>query len=260
MFDLHGEVAVITGGTGYLGYTMAEALSEHGAIVVIAGRIESKCKKTAKEISDKTGNLCIGIELDISSIDSVSKGLQVVSQEFSSFNILINNAYYSSANNLEEITIDEWHNGLDGTVTGTMYCIQKALPYMKESTQFNRSIINIASMYGIVSPNPAIYGDTGYDNPPNYGAGKAAVIQLTKYSACHLAKYNIRVNSISPGPFPFPSVQENSWFIKQLEDKVPLKRIGEPTDLKGSVVFLASGASSYITGHNLVVDGGWTAW
>jgi len=115
-------------------------------------------------------------------------------------------------------------------------------------------------MYGVVSPDPRIYGDSGYDNPPNYGAGKAAIIQFTRYAACHLAAKGIRVNAISPGPFPNPKVQENKWFISNLKNKVPLGRIGQPGDLKGAVVFLASEGSSYITGQNIVVDGGWTVW
>ena len=115
-------------------------------------------------------------------------------------------------------------------------------------------------MYGTVSPDPSIYGDSGYDNPPNYGAGKAAIIQFTRYMACHLAKDGIRVNSVSPGPFPSPEVQENKQFITNLEKKTPLGRIGQPYEIKGIVVFLASAASSYVTGQDIHVDGGWTSW
>jgi gluconate 5-dehydrogenase len=121
-------------------------------------------------------------------------------------------------------------------------------------------IINISSMYGIVSPDPRIYGDSGYNNPPDYGAGKAGIIQFTKYAACHLAAKGIRVNAVSPGPFPGAEVQKNEAFITNLKNKVPLGRIGQPADLKGVVVFLASDASSYITGQNIIVDGGWTVW
>jgi gluconate 5-dehydrogenase len=121
-------------------------------------------------------------------------------------------------------------------------------------------IINISSMYGIVSPDSRIYGDSGYNNPPDYGAGKAAIIQFTRYSACHLACDGIRVNTISPGPFPGAEVQQNKTFMSNLENRVPLGRIGRPDDLKGAVVFLASNASSYVTGQNIVVDGGWTVW
>jgi len=126
--------------------------------------------------------------------------------------------------------------------------------------QTGGSIINIASMYGMVSPDPAIYGESKFNSPANYGAGKAAVIQFTKFCAVHLAKYKIRVNAVSPGPFPSPSVQMNKTFISKLVEKVPLKRIGHPSELNGVIVLLCSEASSYITGQNISVDGGWTSW
>jgi len=124
----------------------------------------------------------------------------------------------------------------------------------------NPSIINISSIYGEVSPDPSIYEDSGYNSPPQYGSGKAAIIQFTRYAACHLAKKGIRVNSISPGSFLKPEVQKNQNFVNNLKKKIPLGRIGDPDELKGAVVFLASKSSSYITGENIHVDGGWIAW
>ncbi len=260
LFDLSAQVALVTGGTGHIGSAIAEGLSQYGAKVVIAGRDEGKCRRTADSITNKTGNRCMGIKLDISSRSSIKAGYEKAFSEFGGINVLFNNASYSARNSIEEMTEEEWRTGIDGTVTGVFLCIQEVLPYLIKSTSKNCAIVNIASMYGMVSPDASTYGDTGFDNPPNYGAGKAAVIQLTKYAACHLAKYNIRVNCISPGPFPKPTIQENKWFIGKLEKKTPLKRIGQPQELKGAAIFLASSASSYVTGHNLVVDGGWTAW
>ena len=118
----------------------------------------------------------------------------------------------------------------------------------------------MGSIYGTVSPDPLIYGETGYDNPPEYGVGKAAINQLTKYVACNFAKYGIRVNVVSPGPFPSNEVQKNRWFISNLKKKSPMGRIGKPYEIKGIVLFLASKASSYVTGQNIHVDGGWTSW
>ena len=116
-------------------------------------------------------------------------------------------------------------------------------------------------MYGIVSPNPDVYENTQVDpNPSNYGCGKAAIIQFTKYIACNYAKYNIRANCIAPGPFPNLETQENKSFIGNLKNKTPMNRIGTPDDIKGITVFLSSEASSYITGQCISVDGGWTAW
>ena len=122
------------------------------------------------------------------------------------------------------------------------------------------SIINIASIYGTVSPDPEIYENSGFDNPPEYGAGKAAIIQFTRYIAVHNAKYGVRANSISPGPFPNQTVQKNKKFMNNLKRKIPMNRIGHPNELKGITIFLASNASSFLTGENIHVDGGWTAW
>jgi len=126
--------------------------------------------------------------------------------------------------------------------------------------QMHGNIINISSMYGVVSPNPDLYYGKKASNPANYGAGKAAIIQLTKYIACNYAQYNIRCNCIVPGAFPSPTVQQDNVFIDNLCKKNPLNRIGVPEDLKGISVFLSSNASSYITGQSIHVDGGWTIW
>jgi gluconate 5-dehydrogenase len=123
------------------------------------------------------------------------------------------------------------------------------------------AIVNIASMYGLVSPQPNVYQSTPeFHSPPAYGAAKAALIQVTRYAACHLAPAGIRVNAISPGPFPTPAAQEHQEFRRELEARVPLGRIGHPAELVGALVFLLSDASSFVTGHNLIVDGGWTVW
>ena len=135
---------------------------------------------------------------------------------------------------------------------------QEIIPHMEKRK--SGSIINIASMYGVVSPDPRIYKNTKFNSSPQYGAGKAAIIQFTKYSACHLGNKNIRVNSVSPGPFPNSKIKKNLSFIKRLNQKTPLGRVGNPEELKGVILFLASNASSYVTGANIPVDGGWTAW
>lgn len=143
------------------------------------------------------------------------------------------------------------------TLTSPFLLIQGLLPYMNEGS----SIVNIASMYGMVSPDPRIYGDSGQNSPVYYGAGKAGLIQMTKYLACHLADRNIRVNAISPGAFPnFSKEHVGGDFHKNLENKIPVSRIGKPEDLNGAIHFLLSDSSSYVNGANIPVDGGWTAW
>jgi gluconate 5-dehydrogenase len=172
----------------------------------------------------------------------------------------VNNAFFGyegkNEKNIPAMPEEMWAMGIEGTANVVFRCIRSAASLMKKGG----SIINISSIYGIVSPDPSIYGTSGFNNPPAYGAGKAAVLQFTRYAACHLASKGIRVNSISPGAFPNKEVQENKKFISNLKRKIPLGRIGEPEDLAGAVVFLASDASSYVTGSNIVVDGGWTAW
>lgn len=142
--------------------------------------------------------------------------------------------------------------------------MQAGLELLKNAAKIKRggaSVVNVASMYGQVSPDPRIYGNSGSNNPPYYGAAKAGLIQLTRYMACHLGHFNIRVNSLCPGPFPPESIKEkNPAFYNQLCFKNPLGRIGEAHEVAGPVVFLLSAASSFITGANLAVDGGWTSW
>lgn len=258
LFSLKGKVAIITGGAGHLGSAISEGLAEAGANVVIASRNEDRCKELAEALSKKHKIHAIGTVLDIRSMDIVRDCMKEVNREMGAIDILINNAAFSRQGNIETMSEQDWLEGVDGTINSVFRCTQAVGPYM-EARKYG-VIINISSMYGIVSPDPRIYGDSGYDNPPNYGAGKAAILQFTRYAACHLATKGIRVNAISPGPFPDPEVQKNRRFISNLNKKMPLGRIGQPNELKGAVVFLASEASSYITGQNIIVDGGWTAW
>lgn len=257
LFDLSGKVAVVTGGAGFLGEAVCEGLAEAGASVAIVSANSKKCQNLAERLARDYGVKTWGGQMDIAKSASVKKCFTEIASELSHVDILVNNAHFCSSGRLEEMTEEDWQKGIDGTINGVFRCTQGVLPYFTTSGV----IINIASMYGLVSPDPRIYkGDQNLENPPNYGAGKAAIIQFTRYAACCLASRQIRVNSISPGPFPNEEVLANPEFIARLKDKVPLGRVGTPHEMKGSVVFLASDASSYVTGANIVVDGGWTAW
>jgi gluconate 5-dehydrogenase len=259
MFNLKGKVAMVTGGAGYLGTGISESLAEFGANLVIASRNLDNCEKLSLRLSKEHGIQAKAVQLDISSYESVAACMAVAKSEMGSIDILINNAAFGAAGkSIDSLSDNDWLQGIDGTINGVFRCTKAVIPYMKEN--HGGVIINISSMYGVVSPDNRVYGDSGYNNPPDYGAGKAAILQFTRYSACYLATYSIRVNAITPGPFPSEEVQKNRGFILNLEDRVPLRRIGRPDDLKGVVVFLSSEASSYITGQNIIVDGGWTAW
>lgn len=255
IFDLKGRVAIVTAGYSHLGKAASEVLASYGAVVYIAGRNENAAKEFIS--SQFRGNKIKFINCDVSDDKNIKSCFENIFKKEGKIDILINNANYGQAGKLDAISEKDWNAGIDGTINNYFRCIQSALRYMKKNGGI---IINVASMYGVVSPNPEVYGNSGFDNPPNYGAGKAAVIQLTKYAAVHFAKYNIRVNCISPGAFPNPTVQKNTTFIKSLSKKIPIGRIGNPDELKGVIILLASNASSYITGQNICVDGGWTIW
>ncbi len=256
-FNLKGRVALVTGGAGHLGTSISEGLAEAGANVVVASRDEDKCKKLAEKLSTKHNVGAMGVALDIRSMPVIKDCMERVNREMGAIDILVNNAS-SGRGKFVTMSEQDWMEGIDGTINGVFRCTQAVLPYME--TRKHGAIINISSMYGVVSPDPHIYGSSGQDNPPNYGAGKAAILQFTRYLACNLAEKGIRVNAITPGPFPRPANQQNQEFLSNLKKKVPLGRIGQPDEIKGAVVFLASEASSYITGQNIVIDGGWTVW
>ena len=258
LFDLSGKTAVVTGGAGHLGRALSEALAEAGARVFIASRDKDNCQSTAEELSASTGGDVSGVALDTGSAQTVEKCFKEIQAMSGSLDILVNNAAAAIPAKLDETAEEDWLSGLDSTINGVFRCTMSALPIM--SRQQAGSIVNVASMYGQVAPDPSIYGDSGNVSPAAYGAGKAAVVQFTRHCACQLASRGVRVNAISPGPFPNKEVQGNSEFIAELERRTPLGRIGQPHELKGAVLFLASPASSYITGANIPIDGGWTSW
>ncbi|WP_022671235.1 SDR family oxidoreductase [Hippea alviniae] len=248
-FRLDGRVAVITGGYGHLGKAMSMALKEANAKVFVAGRNKEKFLNAFNDTDIKF------VEMDILNTKSIKNAFETIASKDNKIDILINNAVNLAWGDafMDDKT---WNSGVDGVLSSVFRCIREVVEFMKNGG----SIINISSMYGFVSPDFRIYkGFENYTNPPHYGAAKAGVIQLTKYYAVRLAP-KIRVNCISPGPFPSKEVQKSKGFIENLKNKVPLGRIGLPDELKGAVVFLASDASSFITGHNLIVDGGWTIW
>ncbi len=251
-FDLSDKVALVTGGYGHLGKATVEALAYHGAKVYVLGRNK---EDFIAAFPDKK-NVCFQY-LDLSSSITIAHAFAVIHQFEGHLDILINNGFYSRGQSPEEMTVNDFNYGLEGTLTSTFTCIKAIIPYFKQ--QGKGKIINVSSMYGMVAPDFKVYEEAPqFLNPPHYGAAKAGVIQLTKYYASYLGKYNIQVNTVTPGPFPSKAVQKDKAFIKSLKRKTVLGRIGEPHDLGGAFVFLSSRAADYITGQNIVVDGGWT--
>jgi gluconate 5-dehydrogenase len=260
MFDLSGKVALITGGNGYLGSSMSEALAEYNATVILASRDINKNIKIANELTNKYHNINVPAYMDLSNEDSVKECINKTTKEYSTIDILINNANFGAGGKMHEMPFENWKCCLQGSIDGVFLCTKTVLLQMMR--QQGGSIINIGSMYGVVPPHICVYDTPCEKNysPVGYGVGKAGIIHLTKYIASVYSEYGIRCNCISPGPFPNPSVQQDKDFIKRLCGQNPMGRIGQPDDLKGIILLLASNASSYITGQNILVDGGWTTW
>ena len=253
LFNLDKKVAIVTGGYGHLGTAMCKALVEMGATVIVAARDQAKYEKV---FSDSEKIKIKFSELDITKDNSIQSCFANVNKTYGSIDILVNNAITLKSGTPAEVSREDWNYSLDGVLASLNSCIRCVTPYMEKK---NGKIINISSMYGIISPDFLIYDEhPEFFNSAQYGASKAAVIQLTRYYANYLASKNIRVNCITPGPFPSEQVQKTVAFIKKLVNKVPLKRIGKPEDLNGTLLLLASEASSFITGQNIIIDGGWT--
>lgn len=251
----------ITGGGGHLGSAIALRLAEENAKVMILGRTESRLKtvQNLAESFDFHGRIFYQVA-DVTSLKDINMVLNWMFDNWGGVDGWVNNA----ASSAQSLLIDLEQDKVAYTLRNCLESVMVTTDAVSQAMIANKSqgsIVNIASMYGIVSPNPETYINyKNYHNPPAYGAAKAGIIQFSRYLACHLASYGIRVNTVSPGPFPQESVQESKGFIRELEKRVPLGRIGKPHEVADPVVFLLSDRSSYITGHNLVVDGGWTAW
>ncbi len=263
LFRLDGRVIMITGATGHLGSPIARAVALAGGLPILCGRTESKLQTLASEIS-VTGGSSMALAFDVGDLTACGSAIERVKSKFGKLHGLVNCAYGGKPATLAASTAEDFEIAYRQNVTGPFLLVQASQALLSDAAKEcsgGASIVNIASMYGSVSPDPRIYGSSGKNNPPYYGASKAGLIQLTRYLAVHLGPQNIRANSISPGAFPPLSIREiQPKFHASLCEKTPLGRIGEAGELVGSVIFLLSNASSYVTGVDLPVDGGWTAW
>lgn len=260
LFDLTGKNIAITAGHSYLGSAISLALRDFGATVHVLSRDEGKFKNVfSGNCKHELGGRVVFQQCDISSTKSIKNAMQQVFINGGSIDGLINNANYTNIDSDPLGLSDEsWTYTVDGVLSSVYRCIREVAHHMKKSG--GGSIVNISSMYGLISPDFEVYIDNPEMlNPPHYGAAKAGVIQLSRYFSEFLGGEGIRVNTISPGAFPTEKIQQKKIFIENLEKKTALGRIGLPQDIQGAAVYLVSEASSYVTGHNLVVDGGWTA-
>lgn len=255
-FELNNKIVLITGGYGHLGKAVTESLLFHGAQVYVLGRDKDKYLQSFQD--GGSGNTNLFFEFcDVSNTADIKEAYKKIHSKTGKIDVLINNAVYSKGQSPEFMTDEEWETGIDGTLSSVFRCLREIIPYFKESGR--GKIINVASMYGVVAPQFEIYNEfPQFLNPPHYGAAKAGIIQLTKYYASYLGNLGINVNTVTPGPFPSLPVQTEAGFVEELEKKTCLNRIGKPEDLAGAFIFLASDASNFITGQNIIVDGGWT--
>ena len=256
MFNLDGRVAVVTGGAGLIGYTLAQGLATFGAHTFIADINEDTAGKCAAELTAK-GLRCSAVVLDILDVASISTGIAKILSKTGALDVWVNSAYPKSKDwglPFEKVSIDSWRIAVDSQMTSYCLCCREAAEAMRSRKR--GSIINLGSTYGMVGPDFSIYEGTALTMPAAYAAIKGGIINFTRYLASYYAKDGIRFNCISPG-----GVENNQAapFVENYVRKTPLGRMAKPGDIAGAAVFLASDASAYVTGHNLVVDGGWTA-
>jgi NAD(P)-dependent dehydrogenase (short-subunit alcohol dehydrogenase family) len=251
LFSCKDTVALVTGGLGLLGKEIARGLSDFGASVCIADIQEHP----VKGLNDPATALFQ--KLDITSEDSIRQTIEAVIRQFGKIDILVNCAYPHTADwgaKCEDVPFDSWKMNVNHHLGGYFLCCQKVAEQMKRHG--GGSIINIASIYGIVAPDFSIYEGTPMTMPVAYSAIKGGVIAFSKYMASYYAKHRIRVNCVSPGGV---LDKQPDRFVENYVAKTPLGRMGTPKDVVGAVLYLASDASLYVTGHNLIVDGGWSA-
>ena len=255
LFSLKGKVALVTGGAGRYGQQISGALAEAGATVIIASRSAEK-RGSFVEMMRREGWDAHDFSLDLTSEDSVEQLAVEIEGRWQRLDVLFNNAVAVRAESLDQHSVEDWGRAMECNSMGLYRACRIFGGRMAE--QRAGSIINVASIYGVVSPEFGIYdGHREMTNPPSYGFAKAGMLQLTRYLAVYFGKYGVRVNSLSPGGLYSPAMPEK--FVENYSRRTPLGRMAGPNDLKGAAVFLASDASAYVTGHNLLVDGGYTA-
>jgi gluconate 5-dehydrogenase len=257
LFDLSGKVAIVTGAAGWLGSAMSRALAEAGATLVVTSRQASQAEAFAATLP---GSGHLGLGFDQGDTDTIPGLIKTVVERVGQVDVLVNNAYGGTGPTIDTATAEDFDRAYHTGVTAYFLLAREVVHHLRQR-QAGGSIINIGSMYGVVASYPDAYTDLPVNSPPNYHGLKGGLVHLTRHLAVYWAKDNVRVNAISPGPFPTPKVMgPMPEFIGRLEKKSPMGRMGRPEELKGLVVLLASEAGSYINGQNILVDGGWTAW
>ena len=242
---------------------MAEAILAAGADLLLSGRNREKLELFLSRQAPEARERCHVVVGDLSTPEGVASLADEIGSRIPRLHGVVNNASAGRVGELRTITADDILFSAQHDLIAPFLLVKLLLPLIENAAADTgeASIVNVATMYGTVSPYPEVYGDSGLNNPIQYGATKAGLMQMTRYLACHLGSKGIRVNSVAPGPFPnTANASAIPNFYDTLAQKVPMKRVGSPTEVALPVVFLLSKASSYINGANIPIDGGWTAW
>ena len=254
LFDLSGRIAFISGARGHLGQVMSEALATAGAHVIVNGRDAAKLQSFADDLAAR------GLSVEPAAFDITD--IAAVRRFFAGrerLDILVNNAVAMQVKPFAALEPADFAATYASAVTSGFEAVRAALPALKRAAAEagDASVVNIASMYALVAPDARLYAEPGQQSPFHSGPAKAALLQLTRHLAVELGPDHIRVNALVPGPFPAHAEAE---FAKRLAARTMLGRLGQKSEIAGPLLFLASPASSFITGSALTVDGGWTAW
>lgn len=250
LFDLKDKIIIVTGAAGQIGREICEAYLKMSAKVVAFDKVAAKSQLAGVDYR----------AVDITKKDEVTAAFEYVFRKYNRVDVLVNNAGVSVFEPFEERKEEGIDYVMDVNLKGTFFCIQAYVNLFDKYKAANGAIVNIASFYGVISPDFRIYTDCARKNSEIYGATKAGVIQMTKYFAVHLAERNIRVNAVSPGGIYNPANPQGEDFIKNFSARCPMKRMGKDAELIGVLVYLSSDSASYTTGANIIVDGGMSCW
>lgn len=261
LMDLRGRVALIAGGAGHVGSALGESLAELGAAIVVLDIAREACEQCADRLRADYRVKVLPLVLDLADEAGLRSAPKAALEEFGRLDIVVHCAAWGGATEgpgwavpFEEQTVPAWDQAMRVNLTSAFVLVQASKQALVESG--NGSVILVSSIYGLVAPDMRLYEGTTMGNPMGYGASKGGLLQLTRYLSTLLAPH-VRVNAISPGGVWRGQPEA---FHERYRQRTPMGRMAREEDMKGAVAYLASDLSAYVTGHDLVVDGGWTAW
>lgn len=261
LMNLDGKIALVTGGGGNIGLAAAGALAELGASIILLDVNDDSLRLAEKKLSTEYSVPIKSLVVDMERSEQIEAIPLILEKDFPQIDILINNAAFVGASGLEgwvtdfeKQSLETWRRAMEVNLTAPFFLVQKCLPLLKNSKQ--ASIINIGSIYGILGPDMSMYEGTKMGNPAAYAASKGGLTQFTRWAATVLSP-DIRVNTITPGGV---ARGQDERFTERYVSRAPLQRMATEEDFKGAIVYLSTNLSSYVTGQNIIVDGGWSVW